>query len=83
MADALRRVAGSAVGSPAPLEDVDWATAWREHSAAVEISPRLAIRPSFLEHHGPPGQATLVIDPGQAFGTGGHASTRLALQLLH
>jgi ribosomal protein L11 methyltransferase len=82
VAEALRRVAGGAVGNPTAVEDVDWATAWREHATVCEISPRLAIRPSFLEHRGPPGQATLVIDPGQAFGTGGHASTRLALLLL-
>jgi len=79
---ALRQCAGSAVGDATLLEDVDWATAWREGLAVVEISPRLAIRPSFLEHRGPVGQATLVVDPGQAFGTGGHASTRLALALL-
>jgi ribosomal protein L11 methyltransferase len=79
---ALRQCAGSAVGDPSLLEDVDWTSAWREGLTVVEISPRLAIRPSFLEHQGPVGQATLVVDPGQAFGTGGHASTRLALALL-
>jgi ribosomal protein L11 methyltransferase len=79
---ALRQCAGIAVGDPALLEDVDWTSAWREGLTVVEISPRLAIRPSFLEHQGPVGQATLIIDPGQAFGPGGHASTRLALALL-
>jgi ribosomal protein L11 methyltransferase len=79
---ALRRCAGNAVGDAAPLEDRDWSLAWREGLTVVEISPRLAIRPSFLEHRGPAGQATLIVDPGQAFGTGGHASTRLALGLL-
>jgi len=79
---ALRDCAGSAVGEPTPVEDRDWSRAWREGLKVVEISPRLAIRPSFLEHRGPAGQATLIVDPGQAFGTGGHASTRLALGLL-
>ena len=79
---ALRHLAGSAVGEPTPLEDRDWSHAWREGLTVVEISPRLAIRPSFLEHRAPAGQATLIVDPGQAFGTGGHASTRLALGLL-
>jgi ribosomal protein L11 methyltransferase len=79
---ALRRCTGAAVGEPSPVEDVDWTVAWREGMTVVEISPRLAIRPSFLEHAERAGQATLVIDPGQAFGTGGHASTRLALTLL-
>ena len=78
----LRELAGNAVGDPTLLEDVDWTTAWREGLTVVEISPRLAIRPSFLEHHGPAGQATVIVDPGMAFGTGGHASTRLALALL-
>ena len=79
---ALRHCAGSAVGDATPVEDQDWSRAWRDGLTVVEISPRLAIRPSFLEHRGPAGQATLIIDPGQAFGTGGHASTRLALGLL-
>jgi ribosomal protein L11 methyltransferase len=79
---AVRQCAGNAVGDSTLLQDVDWTRAWREGLTVVEISPRLAIRPSFLEHRGPAGQATLVIDPGQAFGTGGHASTRLALALL-
>jgi ribosomal protein L11 methyltransferase len=79
---ALRHCAGSGVGDPAPVEDRDWSRAWREGLTVVEISPRLAIRPSFLEHQGPAGQVALVVDPGQAFGTGGHASTRLALGLL-
>jgi ribosomal protein L11 methyltransferase len=79
---ALRDCAGDAVGEPSLLEDVDWASSWRKGLKVVEISPRLAIRPSFLEHRGRAGQTTLVVDPGQAFGTGGHASTRLALVLL-
>ena len=79
---ALRHCAGSAVGEATSVQDQDWSRAWREGLTVVEISPRLAVRPSFLEHRGPAGQATLIVDPGQAFGTGGHASTRLALGLL-
>jgi ribosomal protein L11 methyltransferase len=79
---ALRRLAGSAVGDATVLKERDWSLAWREGLTVVEISPRLAIRPSFLEHQGPIGQVALTIDPGQAFGTGRHASTRLALGLL-
>jgi ribosomal protein L11 methyltransferase len=64
--------------SPAePAPDEDWSVRWRAGLRIVRISPRLAVRPPFLPDEGEP--PALVIDPGQAFGTGGHASTRLAL----
>jgi ribosomal protein L11 methyltransferase len=61
--------------------DDDWSLRWREGLGVVRISPRLAVRPPFVADDGA-GGAVLQIDPGQAFGTGGHASTRLALALL-
>ena len=64
-----------------PAQDEDWSLRWREGLGVVRISPRLAVRPPFAADDGG-GGSTLVIDPGQAFGTGGHASTRLALALL-
>ena len=65
-----------------PVEPQDWTLAWQAGLEAIEISPRLLVRPSFVRSFPRPGQAELVIDPGQAFGTGGHATTRLALELL-
>jgi ribosomal protein L11 methyltransferase len=70
---------GAALSPSEAVAEVDWVEAWKVGMVAIEISPRLVVRPSFLEHAPAPGQRTLVIDPGQAFGTGGHASTRLAL----
>ena len=70
------------VGAPETLPEVDWSAAWREGLEAVVVSPRLLVRPSFVKATAEPGQAELVIDPGQAFGTGGHASTLLALEWL-
>lgn len=61
--------------------DEDWSQRWREGLGVVRISPRLSVRPPFVASDGG-GGVSLVIDPGQAFGTGGHASTRLALALL-
>ncbi len=62
------------------LPDVDWSQAWQAGLEAVRISPRLVVRPPFVEWPLEPGQREIVIDPGQAFGTGGHASTRLCLE---
>jgi ribosomal protein L11 methyltransferase len=73
-------LSGVTIVGDEPLEAVDWTEQWKEGLAAIEISEALVIRPSFVEHSLRPGQVELVIDPGQAFGTGGHASTLLVLQ---
>lgn len=67
---------------PEPEPEVDWSTAWRDGITAVEVSPRLRVRPPFLPAEPRDGRHEIVIEPGQAFGTGGHASTRLALELV-
>lgn len=68
------------IGPVEPAPDVDWSEQWKLGLGASVISPRLVVRPSFVAHALAPGQLELVIDPGQAFGTGTHASTRLALE---
>lgn len=65
-----------------PFEQRDWSQAWREGLAAVRASERVVVRPSFVPREPGPGEHVLVVDPAQAFGTGHHASTRLALSLL-
>lgn len=82
VAAALRAQAAPAaqVHGPEPVPAGDWAEAWKAGLRATLVSPRLRIRPSFIEPSSDPAQAELVIDPGQAFGTGSHASTRLALE---
>ena len=56
-----------------------WAERWREFHRPVRVGP-LWVGPPWLE---PPEDATaVVIDPGRAFGTGAHATTRLCVELL-
>jgi ribosomal protein L11 methyltransferase len=61
--------------------DVDggWADRWRDYHRPVSVGP-LWIGPPWLEPE--PGSMPVVIDPGRAFGTGAHATTRLCLELL-
>jgi len=78
--DALAQVLGEgAVAAPEPVAPIDWSEAWKAGLVPVEVSERLRIRTSFETCPPRAGQRDLVIDPGQAFGTGGHESTRLAL----
>jgi ribosomal protein L11 methyltransferase len=71
--EALVEVSTSEIGD-------DWAQRWREFHRPLVLGDRLAVRPPWE----PPQNAAIdiVIDPGQAFGTGAHATTRLCLELL-
>jgi ribosomal protein L11 methyltransferase len=72
----------------------DWADRWRDFHRPVEVGGgRIVVRPSWERHPAaddgiPPREAEemsgtdVVIDPGQAFGTGAHATTSLCLELL-
>ena len=85
VADAVWRAAAAAgagleVAAPRALPPVDWSEAWKAELAPIVVSERLAVRPSFSAFEAAPDQRVLVVDPGQAFGTGAHESTRLALE---
>jgi ribosomal protein L11 methyltransferase len=69
---------GVSVEGPEAEPDADWDQVWREGLAPRRVGP-LWIRPSWCAAAGEP---ELVIDPERAFGSGEHASTRLALRLL-
>jgi ribosomal protein L11 methyltransferase len=58
----------------------DWADRWQDFHKPVLVGERLWLRPSWSEPR--EGAVDLVVDPGQAFGTGAHPTTRLCLELL-
>ena len=60
----------------------DWETAWQKYYHPIEISPRLAVVPEWEEYDAPAGQTVLRMNPGMAFGSGSHDTTRLCLQFL-
>ncbi|ADW16687.1 ribosomal L11 methyltransferase [Desulfobulbus propionicus DSM 2032] len=64
------------------LADEDWATSWQQYFKPFEIVSGLVIKPSWEAYQPAPGQQVIEMDPGMAFGTGQHASTRMALELI-
>jgi ribosomal protein L11 methyltransferase len=64
------------------LSDTDWATAWKQYFKPLRIGRRFVVKPSWESYEPGPDDLLIEIDPGMAFGTGLHASTRLALRLL-
>jgi ribosomal protein L11 methyltransferase len=62
-----------------PVAD-DWAERWKAFHEPVLVAQRVFIRPPWAPRR--EGALDLVIDPGQAFGTGAHPTTRLSLELL-
>ena len=65
-----------------PVEEQDWANAWKQHYTIQRIGERTVIVPSWLEYAPQPNDIILKLDPGMAFGTGLHPTTQLCLVFL-
>ena len=61
------------------LEPEDWSESWKEYFQPQRIGQHTAIVPTWREYTPAPGEIIVHIDPGMAFGTGLHATTRLCL----
>jgi ribosomal protein L11 methyltransferase len=64
------------------LEEREWADAWKRHFFVHRVGERLTIVPSWRRHRPGPDELILRLDPGMAFGTGLHPTTRLCLRAL-
>jgi len=64
------------------VHEEDWAEAWKAHFPVLRVGRRLVIRPTWRRHRSEPGDVVLALDPGMAFGTGLHPTTRLCLALV-
>jgi ribosomal protein L11 methyltransferase len=62
-----------------PVHEEQWASAWKRHFPVLRVGRRLVIRPTWRRHRARPGDVVLALDPGMAFGTGLHPTTRLCL----
>ena len=62
------------------VAEADWAEAWKAHFPVLRVGRRIVIRPTWRRHRAGPGDVVVALDPGMAFGTGLHPTTRLCLE---
>lgn len=64
------------------VDDTDWEQAWKQYWRPTPVGKRLLILPAWLNGSQWPDRLVVRLDPGAAFGTGTHESTRFCLELL-
>ncbi|MGA7743086.1 MAG: 50S ribosomal protein L11 methyltransferase [Polyangia bacterium] len=82
---AAARAAGTAV-DPVTIRtreahEDEWRDVWKQFFRATRVGRRFTVRPSWDAGEATPGEFVIDLDPGMAFGTGAHPSTRLAIEL--
>jgi ribosomal protein L11 methyltransferase len=80
----LQQIAPEAIGElqSKRVAEKDWATAWKEHYHPLQLGERVVIRPSWREYTPTAEQVVIELDPGMAFGTGLHPTTRNCVRLV-
>lgn len=61
------------------LAEEDWAEAWKKYYTILHVGKNLVIKPSWLEYASKENELIIELDPGMAFGTGLHPTTRLCM----
>ena len=64
------------------LAEEDWANAWKEFYHVSHVGRRTVIKPSWREYQAEPNEAVIELDPGMAFGTGLHPTSRACIRAL-
>lgn len=61
------------------IENLHWKTAWKSYYTVDHVGKRVVIVPSWIDYSPGRGEVVILLDPGEAFGTGQHESTRGAI----
>lgn len=78
----LRQIYPIAEPNVRTLAEEDWAETWKQHYHLLRIGERIVIVPAWEEYDPEPREAVIRLEPGMAFGTGLHPTTRLCLEAL-
>ena len=74
--------AESPVSSLKPLKKKDWTNVWKKHFDVKRVSRRIIVKPSWKSCVGGKNDCILDVEPGMAFGTGEHVTTKTCLGLI-
>jgi ribosomal protein L11 methyltransferase len=64
------------------FDEEDWSETWKEHFWPENITDKLVVKPTWREYTPKSGETVIEIDPGMAFGTGTHPTTRMCVELI-
>ena len=64
------------------VNEEDWANSWKEYYKPIKIGEKIVIVPAWEKYEQSEGEIIVRMDPGMAFGTGTHETTRLVIRLL-
>ena len=64
------------------LQDEEWQNAWKQHFHPLHIGEKMVVVPTWLDYEPKAREVVIELDPGMAFGTGHHPTTRMCLELL-
>lgn len=81
LGDELKRLGAESVTFD-KVPEQDWSELWKIHFKPWRIGRQFVVRPTWEEFTAEPGDHVIVLDPGQAFGTGDHPTTRMSLELI-
>ncbi|WP_026485601.1 50S ribosomal protein L11 methyltransferase [Caldanaerobius polysaccharolyticus] len=73
---------GESTISTAEVYEEDWANSWKKYYKPVKIGPKIVIKPEWEQYQADKGELVVQIDPGMAFGTGTHETTRMCIVML-
>lgn len=73
---------GAAAVETRPYEERNWEEDWKKFFKPRRVGRRFIVRPTWEEFAAEPDDLVITLDPGQAFGTGDHPTTRMCLELL-
>lgn len=64
------------------VDDDDWANSWKKHYKPFKIGKRVVIKPSWEDYKPEENEIVVELDPGMAFGTGSHETTKMCIEFL-